>query len=213
MKKDLWIGAMTAMIAHSGIVLFSLIQPLRTLQRPPTDQITAVVPFNALPELVDPPDDTPRDEPKPDVPAPPSLQDTLSARMDSPFVQPVQPTPPVVSGDPVRILPTSPAWNQQPGPKTFNLIDLSQAPVATSTPNPIYPFELRRSGVEGKAVVDFIVDEHGNVLRPYALEGTQAEFGRAAVEGLRRWHFRPGIKDGRAVRTHMQIPIEFSLQK
>jgi protein TonB len=46
-----------------------------------------------------------------------------------------------------------------------------------------------------------------------ALEGPAGEFKVAAVEGLRRWRFRPGIKDGRAVRTHMQIPLVFSLQQ
>jgi len=213
MRKDLWIGAMTAMIVHSGIVLFSLIQPLRPLHHSTADTTTAMVPITAPPELVEPPDDTPVEKEHVDAPPAPSLPDLPSPRINSVFVDPIRPTPPPTSNIAISILPTGLPVGHDNGIRIFDPADLSQPPIATSTPNPLYPFELRRSGVEGKAVVDFIVDEHGTVLRPYALEGTQADFGRAAVEGVRRWHFRPGIKDGQAVRTHMQIPIEFSLQK
>jgi TonB family protein len=32
----------------------------------------------------------------------------------------------------------------------------------------------------------------------------------AAVDAVRRWQFKPGMKDGRPVATQLQVPIVFT---
>ena len=212
MRKDLWIGGIAATVAHSAAVWFSLFQPHPPARvRVGIDEAPRVM--IAPPPLPDEVEETdePEDRPPPSLAAP-SLAELPSPLPTDGFVQPLQPNPPRTDGGDVRVIPTGPIISIT-GPKIFNLVDLSQQPVPTATPRPQYPFAMRAAGVEGTVLVDFIVDEHGLVQRVTALEGPSTDFKVAAVEALRRWRFRPGIKDGRAVRTHMQIPLVFSLQR
>ena len=44
------------------------------------------------------------------------------------------------------------------GMEVFDISKLDQIPVATVQVRPQYPFEMRRAGISGQVVVDFIVD-------------------------------------------------------
>jgi len=59
--------------------------------------------------------------------------------------------------------------------------------------------------------VDFVVDREGKVQNPVAVAATHPDLAAAAVEAVRRWTFDPGQKGGRAVNTHVQVPIVFSI--
>jgi len=76
---------------------------------------------------------------------------------------------------------------------------------------PQYPFELRKAGVVGRAVIEFIVDTQGDVRNARVVSCTHDEFGEAALAAVSKWKFKPGIKDGRAVNTRLQAPLEFTL--
>jgi protein TonB len=62
-------------------------------------------------------------------------------------------------------------------------------------------------------VVDFIVDANGDVQNAFAVKMSQREFESAAVQAVSKWKFKPGKKGGRAVNTHMQVPIVFTLNE
>jgi protein TonB len=95
--------------------------------------------------------------------------------------------------------------------EVFDISKLDQIPVATVQVRPQYPFEMRRAGISGQVVVDFIVDTSGLVHNAYAASSTQRDFESSAVQAVSKWRFRPGRKGGRAVNTHMQVPIVFTL--
>jgi TonB family protein len=78
-------------------------------------------------------------------------------------------------------------------------------------PPPHYPFDLRKAGVMGEAVIRFVLDEDGRMSRCEVVAQTNPEFGRTALDSVRQWRAKPGIKDGRKVELSMQIPILFSL--
>jgi protein TonB len=61
--------------------------------------------------------------------------------------------------------------------------------------------------------VDFIVDPSGNVRNPVAARSSQREFEEPACRAVAKWKFTPGIKGGRAVFVHMQVPIVFTLKE
>lgn len=91
----------------------------------------------------------------------------------------------------------------------FNLADLDRSPEPVVQPSPIFPFHLKREALTGTVRVEFIVDTEGRVLNAFAVSSTHSGFDEAAIAGVSRWKFRPGIKGGRKVNTRMQVPIEF----
>lgn len=86
---------------------------------------------------------------------------------------------------------------------------LDTIPAPIDQARPIYPYDLRHAGVSGRVIVDFVVDNQGNVLNAFASSSTQAEFEGPAVQAVSQWVFRPGEKNGHGVFTHMQVPIVF----
>ena len=90
---------------------------------------------------------------------------------------------------------------------------LDQKPVATFQMRPAYPFAMRRNGVAGRAVVEFIVDAQGSVQGAQAVEFTHPDFGPAAAAAVSKWKYRPGTKNGQPVNTRMRTPIVFTLNE
>ena len=74
-----------------------------------------------------------------------------------------------------------------------------------------YPPLLRDAGVEGQAVIDFVVDEQG-IPRDVKVErATHEAFGQAGVEVIRQARFNPARVGTQAVPMRIQIPIGFKL--
>jgi TonB family protein len=76
-----------------------------------------------------------------------------------------------------------------------------------------YPDIARRAGIEGRVVVQFVVDEEGNVVDPFILRAIGAGADEAAIEAIRSVRFNPGVQRGRAVKVVMQMPIVFRLNR
>ncbi len=76
---------------------------------------------------------------------------------------------------------------------------------------PVYPPAMRRFGLGGQVVVDFVVDKDGTVKNPTVTRSDNPEFDAAAVESVRQWTFHAGTRDGKPVVTHLQVPIVFTL--
>ncbi|PTX91788.1 TonB family protein [Opitutus sp. ER46] len=93
----------------------------------------------------------------------------------------------------------------------YDLAALSVKPNATFRSPPSYPVELRKLGITGEAMMDFVVDASGAVQNLRAIKATHPEFAEAAVAAVQNWRFEPGRKDGAAVATHMQMPVRFTL--
>jgi TonB family protein len=70
---------------------------------------------------------------------------------------------------------------------------------------------MRRAGITGEVVVDFVVDIDGEVKFAAPVRSSRKEFEAAAVAAVSKWKFKPGQKGGRDVPTHLQVPIVFSL--
>jgi|GEM_PF-183376 len=97
--------------------------------------------------------------------------------------------------------------------KIFDSKDLDEKPAATNRIPPRYPAEMRRNGIEGVAVLRFIVDSHGEVTDVEVVRADYMEFGKAAADAMIRWRFKPGMKNGRRVDTRMEMPMSFTLEK
>ena len=210
MRRDLFIGLFAALAFHVGIFWAGDIfhsGPAKVRVK----QAEKVIEIKMPPLEPDPPDPVDQDEPPPDLPPPPpQQQDVPQIITDNSFVQQLEPPPPQnVELQKGQITIPKNNGNFQ-GMKVFNIADLDEQPEYRFRPSPIYPADMNAQRVTGTVLVEFIVDQNGDVQNAYAKTSTRREFESAAVTAVRKWKFRPGRKAGHAVISHMEIPIEFS---
>ena len=79
--------------------------------------------------------------------------------------------------------------------------------------NTVYPKKALKVHAEGKAVVEFIINEKGKVVNPTIKtsaghEALDAEAIRV-IRKMPRW--KPGTKDGKPVKVKYYIPVNFAL--
>ncbi len=81
--------------------------------------------------------------------------------------------------------------------------------------NPAYPEMLKSSGVEGEALVQFVVDTTGRAEMGSfkVLRATHDAFGQAVRAALPRMRFLPAEIGGRKVRMLVQQPFAFALNR
>jgi protein TonB len=213
MRQDIIIGVAISALIHAGIFIGSF----GPHKRPPHIVAPKVV-QDVLEMTKYEPDEEPQKVESPDVDskpvevAPPSQVDVPQPTVETDITQRVQPPRP--DGIPVdSTISVIPANRNPIGPGTriLDLKDLDQQPVARVRTAPQYPFEMKHENMTGRVVVDFVVDAQGAVQNAYALSSTDRGFEEAAVQAVRKWKFKPGVKGGRPVNTHMQIPIVFDL--
>lgn len=215
MRRDLVIGVVVSLLLHGGFAYFSDLASHHKKARPAEDtepkiEIVQMPPIEPDEEEVQ---DENQQQAQPQQFAPPQLADLPTMVTDNTFVQQIQPPPPenVAINRSATMLPQN-LGNFAAGiGRVFDVNQLDRQPQPTVQGPPQYPFEMRRAGISGQVMVDFIVDAQGNVRNAYAVSSTQREFEQAAVIAVSKWHFRPGQKSGHAVATHMQVPIVFSL--
>jgi protein TonB len=143
------------------------------------------------------------------APVPQIAETPQPIRPDS-ITQPIE--PPAPEGPVINALTIPANWGSGGRSQVvFDPSTLDQQPVPRFQAKPAYPFEMRREGLSGSVLVDFIVDSEGNVRNATAIRSTSPEFAASAVAAVERWKFRPGRRAGHAVFTHLQVPIDFSL--
>lgn len=90
-------------------------------------------------------------------------------------------------------------------------VDVKAVPVRT--PPPAYSPELRRQKEEGVVVVTLVIDAKGEVAEANVSKSTNPKLERVAVDGVRRWKFKPAQKDGVAVASQVSVPLHFQVDE
>lgn len=221
MRRDLVIAILVSILLHGGLALTGLLpkaapaKPAKAEEVPTIELTLPPPPEPEEPEIVE---NTVSDAPQETASlAPPMQADSISAVIDSPFVQQIQaPPPPGLSTSVGAItIPTGRPVTGSGGSKLTNVFDLSaldKHPVPTFQARPPYPFEMKRAGINGEVLVRFIVDAKGNVLDPVIVRSTNPAFEETVLTTVLKWRFRPGQKGGANVNTrNVQILIPFKL--
>jgi TonB family protein len=94
----------------------------------------------------------------------------------------------------------------------YSLKEVDQAPVAISQQAVTYPRTLRTQRLEGSVNVGFTITSKGAVLDPHAVSSTNEAFEQAAIDAVKKWKYKPGLKDGKPVSTKVQVTLTFSLK-
>ena len=156
------------------------------------------------PALDEPPPPPPPDEPPPEEPPPPpgDAEQPLNLNLDLEVA--------VGTGGAMAMAGFAAGDGvAEQMAQALDISDLDQPPSVVSSVPPNYPPALRRAGVEGTVVLVFVLNETGRVEDARVESSSHPEFEPPALDAVRRWRFRPGEKDGEAVRTYMRLPIRF----
>lgn len=77
-----------------------------------------------------------------------------------------------------------------------------------------YPAEAVRDGVQGRVMVEFVINKDGKISDVKVVKGVSEELDAEAVKVIAaspKW--KPGKVNGEKVRCSMTIPVEFRLEK
>ena len=122
--------------------------------------------------------------------------------------------PPLSGGQPANIRAMFPFKLEAKVRKAeiFEISALHIPPKPIKKVDPVYPPEMKGKRVESEVLLVFVVLEDGSVDDIRVRRMGSPAFAEAAIEAVKEWKFEPGIKDGRPVRTQVNLPISFSLK-
>lgn len=131
------------------------------------------------------------------------------------------PTPPI-GETPSPVVPTVVVPTQVPTvaaaavPRTRagDLVDIGSVdtrPVIISRVDPVYPPIATRQNLSGQVTLRALVTERGTVDKIEVTSSTRRDFSDAAVAAVRRWRFKPAMKDGVPVKVWHQVQLSFTL--
>lgn len=72
-----------------------------------------------------------------------------------------------------------------------------------------YPSELKDSGIEGRVMVNFIVNQFGEVENPEIVSGLHESADREAIRVVQQLQFNPGLMNGVPIRVRYSMPVFF----
>ena len=149
------------------------------------------------------------DRPPPSQPEPPAVVTTSTFEMPVP---PIRATADVDTKALVPVTLTRGDGDGPPGWTSFIPFDkLDQSPRTRFQPAPNYPWEAKNRGEAGEVVVEFRVDEQGQVRDPRVISSTNRVFEEPTLRAVSRWVFEPGRRDGKVVPFRMSVPVSFKL--
>lgn len=74
-----------------------------------------------------------------------------------------------------------------------------------------YPEEAQSSGVEGRVIIQFIVNKKGEVENPQVIRGIGGGADEEALRVVKQAEFTPGKQHGEPVRVQYSLPITYKL--
>ncbi len=132
-----------------------------------------------------------------DIPEDVTIMDT-ELDLDAP---PPPPPPPPGARQRKEESPVFMAWEEAP-----ELIRSTQV-------KPDYPSIARKAGVEGKVLLQIVIDEEGNVIKADVVFASPAGiFEDAAIKAIMQWKYKPAKQRDKAIKVAMGYTMEFTLK-
>jgi TonB family protein len=94
--------------------------------------------------------------------------------------------------------------------RAYRVGDGVAAPKVVRKVEPQYPEALRHQGLSATVVLRVVISSDGKIGSALIerIDG-QPAFGAAAIEAVRQWEFKPGMKDGQPVNVEATIEMNF----
>ena len=94
--------------------------------------------------------------------------------------------------------------------KIYKAHKLKKSPAQKNMALPIYPKELKGSGIEGEAQVKFTIDKEGLVINPEIVSTDHEKFGPNALIASLKLIFEPVKLNGKTIYVEMERSFRFS---
>jgi periplasmic protein TonB len=230
-----WLALLAACLLHAGVAAIFLVSKhgAHVAAAPPMGDVELMMVEQKGRTDAKP---VPPSPPQPDKPsgAPPSTQQAQAVEPHPAVPPPVPPLPaeppkPNAEAVPAAPPPPSAPEKPKPPPQQAPVFDLAGTDSDTNaeamgdhilpaTPDsgyrnraPVYPESAAENGQQGSVIVLIHVTADGLAAGVEVLETSGvAALDDAALTAVRQWHFRPAIKDGRAVPFDMPFRFVFS---
>jgi len=85
-------------------------------------------------------------------------------------------------------------------------------PTVLSRIEPVYSEEARKAKIQGKVVLSAIVRKDGSLEVKKVVRGLGLGLDEEAIKALKKWRFRPGMRNGKPVDVALNIEVTFSLR-
>jgi TonB family protein len=82
-------------------------------------------------------------------------------------------------------------------------------PVVLKQVPPVDPRPNAKVRIHTEVVVEFVVEKDGTVQIAKVVSQSERPYRTAALEAVKKWTFKPGLKAGVPVRCLMKVPIVF----
>lgn len=116
-----------------------------------------------------------------------------------------------LSDSPTEVVPAPAVVIHQTPVAAAPVADGDAEPLA-GNPLPEYPADVLQAGIEGDVIARLQIDSNGHVVQLSIVAHQGAADSRlddAALTALRQWRFHPAMRDGQAVPSVVQVPVEF----
>lgn len=85
------------------------------------------------------------------------------------------------------------------------------APTLLFSPEPEYSEEARKAKFQGTVRLALVVDERGVPAQIRIITPLGLGLDEKAIEAVRKWKFKPGMKDGKPVAVQASVEVNFRL--
>ena len=110
-------------------------------------------------------------------------------------------------------IPTIAQSETSPASIVCELEELDVKPVPIKRVQPVYPPAMKRLKKRAKVNVEFVISEVGEVVEWKVVKSTNERFNDSAIEAVKQWKFKPGIKDGKRVKARVGMPLTYRLRR
>lgn len=104
--------------------------------------------------------------------------------------------------------------NEKNAPSHGAVIDVGpsiSAPQPVFAPDPEYPISFRKHKIQGICVLGVTVGEDGDVRDVHVTRSLDKRLDQNAIDAVKRWKFRPAMRNGKPVAVKTSIEVGFRL--
>ena len=85
-------------------------------------------------------------------------------------------------------------------------------PTVVREVKPDYPETAKKERIQGNVMLGAVVKKYGTVGDVTVKKSLHPELDEEAVKAMKKWQFRPGTKDGKAVDVTVDVEMTFNLK-